>query len=108
MLPTDACRAQAGTIKISRINRHYKDGQPTVKPSDYEYEVPCTYCEFHNGTGIPSLNNNRYEDEINRINDAIQNPQSQSQTQTQPQTTPPQPVVVDDDTKYEPFWWTRE
>ncbi len=47
LLPTDNCRAQVHMIQKSRINRHYSEGQPSVKPYDYAYEVPTTYCEFH-------------------------------------------------------------
>lgn len=46
-LANPTCMNTVGTIKISRLNRHYAAGQPTVKPLDYEYEIPTTYCEYH-------------------------------------------------------------
>ena len=46
-LANPTCINTVGTVNISRINRHYAEGEPTVQPTDYEYEVPTTYCEYH-------------------------------------------------------------
>lgn len=46
-LANPTCLHTAGTINIVRLNRHYEAGKPTVKPWDYEYETPTTYCEYH-------------------------------------------------------------
>ena len=46
-LANPTCIRTVGTIQISRINRHYAEGQPTINPTDYDYETPTTYCEFH-------------------------------------------------------------
>ena len=72
LLPTDACRHATTTITVSRINRHYEEGQPVVKPSDYAYEVPTTYCNYHGSaqyvpTNTPAAN------EINDINNQVNN-----------------------------------
>lgn len=113
LLPTDSCRAQAGTITISRINRHYKDGEPTVKPSDYAYETPSTYCEFHKGGAVStSPNSGKYEEEINKVNEAIINPNANTNTNTQSNTntstTNNNSSTQEEEVHYEPFWWTRE
>ena len=110
LLPTDSCRAQVGTVKISRINRHYKAGQPTVKPSDYDYEVPNQYCELHKGGVINStINGQKYEDEINRVNDAITNPNSNSNSDSNSNSNSSQNNnSSESEVRYEPFWWTRE
>lgn len=47
LLPNPTCINTVIIYNQSRINRHYEDGQPTVNPTDFEYEVPKTYCEFH-------------------------------------------------------------
>ena len=47
LLPNPTCINTVTIYNQSRINRHYEEGQPTVKPIDYQYEVPKTYCEFH-------------------------------------------------------------
>jgi len=46
-LANPKCLDVTGTINIVRLNRHYKEGDPTAKPWDYEYEIPTTYCEYH-------------------------------------------------------------
>lgn len=46
-LANPTCLNTVGTVNIVRLNRHYEEGQPTVAPLDYEYEIPKTYCEFH-------------------------------------------------------------
>ena len=63
LLPTDNCRAQVHMIQKSRLNRHYQDGQPTVKPSDYAYEVPKTYCDFHK-----SVIEQQIDEEVEKVN----------------------------------------
>lgn len=46
-LANPTCLNTVGTISISRINRHYAEGEPTIKPSDYDHEVPTIYCDLH-------------------------------------------------------------
>lgn len=46
-LANPTCLHTVGTTRIVRINRHYAEGQPTIEPWDYEYEVPRTYCTYH-------------------------------------------------------------
>lgn len=46
-LANPTCLRTVGTVQIVCLNRHYEDGQPTIKPWDYEYEIPTTYCEYH-------------------------------------------------------------
>ena len=77
--PNPACIQQVGTISISRLNRHYKDGQPSIKPNDYSVETPSKYCTFHycpvdaNGNFItPTPNTYKAEQEINSINNNIE------------------------------------
>lgn len=47
LLPNPTCINTVIIYNQSRLNRHYEEGKPTVKPADFEYEVPKTYCEFH-------------------------------------------------------------
>lgn len=46
-LANPTCIHTVGTVKISRLNRHYEGEEPLTKPLDYEYEIPTTYCELH-------------------------------------------------------------
>ncbi len=46
-IPNPTCLHTVGTVNIVRLNRHYKQGQPSVKPEDYLYETPNSYCTFH-------------------------------------------------------------
>ena len=80
LLPTDACKHQTTLIKVSRLNRHYKPGQPSYKPWDYAYEVPTKYCEFHNpaNNGFVNPYQQIIEQEINEINNNLSNPSSNS------------------------------
>lgn len=114
LLPTDSCRAAVGTIKISRLNRHYKEGQPSIQPPDYAYETPSKYCEYHSGGAVnTSPNSKNYEAEIDRVNDAITNPNGTNTTNTTPGNTNTNTETKPEEKKenevhYEPFWWTRE
>jgi penicillin-binding protein 1A len=80
LLPTDECRKQSTLIEISRINRHYQNGQPTIKPWDYDNETPTTYCEFHKPQS--EINFERVDNEVKQINEIV------NQGGTVPITTP--------------------
>lgn len=70
LLPTEYCREQTFMHKLSVLNRHYENGQPSVKPIDYYCEIPKTYCEFHKPiTNV--VNTVKLENEINQINTQI-------------------------------------
>ncbi len=108
--PNPACLQQVGTVTISRLNRHYKDGQPSIKPYDYEYETSSKYCTFHycpvdgNGNYItPTANTYKAEEEIKAINnniDNLTNPSSETKTPTVtenvvvPETKPEEKVTT--------------
>ncbi len=77
LLPTDACRAATFTHKISRLNRHYEEGKPTIKPYDYAYEVPTTYCTYHTNYVAPATEVNN---EINDINNVVNNGDASTNT----------------------------
>ncbi len=76
--PNPACLQEVGTIKISRLNRHYKEGQPSYKPADYAYEVSNKYCTFHycpqDAYGnylTPTASSRNAEQEIKSINNNV-------------------------------------
>jgi penicillin-binding protein 1A len=84
LLPTDICRACGVTIiQKSRINRHYKEGQPSIKPYDYAYEVPTTYCEFHVSADVRANT-----EEIENINNMI------NENTSIVATTPPASIII--------------
>lgn len=96
LLPTDYCRAQTFMIQKSRLNRHYKDGQPSIKPNDYAYEVPKTYCEFHVAPSVKVI-----EEEINNVNETNTNVENSKQEEKSTAVPPPGsgPSGL--------FWWER-
>lgn len=75
------CLNTVGTINIVFVNRHYEEGQPTVEPWDYLYEVPKTYCSVHyceqdeNGDWIyenpPEIDWGEFDPDIGNINSGI-------------------------------------
>jgi len=116
LLPTDACRRATTMYKISRINRHYPEGQPVVKPSDYAYEVPTTYCTYH-GSAQYVPTNSQAANEINDINNQVNNGEAitinnnnnnNSNNDEQPTETKPSSngdtINTDTDTLR---WWER-
>ena len=92
--PNPVCIQKVGTIKISRINRHYQK-TPSYKTADYAYETPSVYCTLPehycptdlNGNFIApnsatTARQNAIEDEVNKINENINSIENNSTNTT--------------------------
>ena len=85
-------------IKKSRLNRHYKEGQPSIKPNDYAYEVPKTYCEFHVAPSVKAI-----EEEISNVNDNASNIEAIKPDDKKENVATPPPGSGPSGL----FWWER-
>ena len=98
--PNPVCIEKAGTVKISRLNRHYTKA-PSYRTTDYAYETPSVYCTLPdhycatdaNGNFIkPASTPKVVEEEIEKINNSI-NAINNENTNT---------------TTTDPNWWKNE
>ena len=133
--PNPVCIREVGTVSISRLNRHYQAGQPSVKPPDYQYETPANYCTLHYcpvdsyGNFIvppePSKNvendgiNNNVENNSNNDNDVNNSSSSNTDSSSNSNTSVLQPGVgssssssnntTQEDSNKVPtsYWWER-
>ena len=88
--PNPVCIQESGTVKISRLNKHYKGNLPSVRP-DAAYEVPTKFCTYHycptdaNGNFItPTPTTTKTSQEVENINNNLVNGKPSTTTTTTP------------------------